>query len=117
MENINCPLCSTIQDKNNAIEILSAETLIKFWRVSFSINISTFIKEKNIKYFCCSQCELGFFHPYAGGDDTFYNKLSKLDWYYLHADKTEYFYTKKLLDKKMKVLDIGCGRGVFATYI
>lgn len=117
MEKITCPLCSTLVQQDNLIEKLNCQHLAELWKDQFHIDISSSIKSNKIEYFHCKNCEINFFHPYSGGDESFYNELSKLEWYYLHSDKTEYEYTKKLCKKDMKVLDIGSGRGVFSNYI
>jgi 2-polyprenyl-3-methyl-5-hydroxy-6-metoxy-1,4-benzoquinol methylase len=50
------------------------------------------------------------------GDDLFYSKFQKLNWYYLD-DKEEYQYAKKYIKETDHVLDVGSGKGAFAKLL
>jgi len=50
------------------------------------------------------------------GSELFYEKLQKFDWYY-QDEKEEYDYATNYIKSSDKVLEIGCGKGVFSQKI
>ncbi|HVL75541.1 MAG TPA: class I SAM-dependent methyltransferase [Noviherbaspirillum sp.] len=64
----------------------------------------------------CLACDLGFFSPHCAGDDLFYEQLQKFDWYY-QDDKPEYDYARKLVGDAQRVLEVGCGKGAFFSWL
>lgn len=55
------------------------------------------------------------------GDEAFYDQLNKLDWYY-QAEKGEYHYARDYISKNTeskspKILEVGCGRAAFASFL
>lgn len=64
----------------------------------------------------CEDCTLKFFNPPVAGDEDFYNQLQKMEWYFAHPDKTEFPYSASFIKPNDKVLDVGSGRGVWASY-
>lgn len=65
-----------------------------------------------IKFYHCHDCDLRFFHPAVVGTEYFYNEMQNFDWYYL-ADKPEYDFASHYINKRDRVLEIGCGIGAF----
>jgi 2-polyprenyl-3-methyl-5-hydroxy-6-metoxy-1,4-benzoquinol methylase len=110
-----CPLCfgkDLIQ-----IEKIKTKYLIASW-LKQGINIKGLFKNiETLTKIKCKECSLGFFDPFVPGDDAFYSKLGKEEWYYSHEDKTEFKYANNYIKPKDCILDIGSGRGVFAKYI
>jgi len=67
--------------------------------------------------FChCLSSDLRFFVPPIAGSGAFYDRLNKFEWYYL-KQKAEYEYAARFINADDVVLDIGCGRGLFALQL
>ena len=64
----------------------------------------------------CAECGLQWFSPAIAGDGRFYEELQSLHWYY-QSDKPEYPYAARLIGTEKSVLDVGCGRGAFASHL
>jgi 2-polyprenyl-3-methyl-5-hydroxy-6-metoxy-1,4-benzoquinol methylase len=64
----------------------------------------------------CGNCDLRFYRPEFSGDENFYESLQKFDWYYM-SDKQEYDFAAQYITSEDQVLEVGAGRGVFATKI
>ncbi len=67
----------------------------------------------------CSRCDLQWFSPPIEGDAAFYEDLQANAWYY-QEEKPEYAHAATLiagLGPRPRVLEVGCGRGAFGTYL
>jgi SAM-dependent methyltransferase len=109
---MDCILCKS--EKVLIIETHPIEDLIALWQFT---DITEELKVDKLIVYQCKHCSLKFFDPKLAGGDKFYSELSKLDWYYLHAGKTEYDYVQKYMKNGLKVLDVGAGIGVLSTKI
>ncbi|HEB75049.1 MAG TPA: methyltransferase domain-containing protein [Nitrospirae bacterium] len=109
-----CPLC---HGKDlETIEAVNVKILEKLYKKNFAVDISAFIAGKELHYILCRGCDLRFFYPQVTGDEAFYNALQKLDWYYM-KEKEEFRYAADFISSTDKVLEVGCGKGVFAECI
>lgn len=110
---MKCVLCES--KKESAIkETFSSEVLKHFYKKYLGIDISA--KEKFFNLYECEDCNLNYFDSCVEGDDNFYKRLSKNDWYY-QSEKMEYEIIGKFISDDMKVLDVGAGVGSFYKYI
>jgi SAM-dependent methyltransferase len=64
----------------------------------------------------CVACDLGFFVPHCAGDDVFYEQLQNFDWYY-QSEKPEYGYAQGFISGADAVLEVGCGKGAFRSWL
>ncbi|MHB8624488.1 MAG: class I SAM-dependent methyltransferase [Sulfuricaulis sp.] len=71
---------------------------------------------KEIGFYHCPASDLRFFYPMPAGSEKFYEDLQKFDWYY-DKDKQEYAFASRWIGETDKVLEIGCGTGIFAKKI
>jgi 2-polyprenyl-3-methyl-5-hydroxy-6-metoxy-1,4-benzoquinol methylase len=108
---MNCLLCNSSRLKIS--EEYATEDLVKLWKPYYEIE--TIIKDKQLKFYTCTDCQLQFFNPEYAGDDKFYSVLGKEDWYYNHPGKSEYDFVQDYFKDGMKVLDIGCGQAVLLS--
>jgi len=108
----HCPLCSS-QDLA-VVEKIKTKDLSFLWSFKRVNTRELFNRIEILNKIKCRNCMLEFFDPLIGGDDNFYSKLAKEEWYYLHGDKTEFNYSAKYIESKDLILDIGAGRGAFA---
>ena len=112
---IKCPLSGSSQVV--LIEKVASQKLAKLYEKSIGYNISSeFNNVSEIGFYHCPESDLKFFHPRITGSESFYEKLQKFNWYYLD-DKEEYEYASNHIKPADKVLEIGCGKGVFAEKI
>lgn len=110
-----CPLC---QGSLKCLDSLSVKDLSLLYLKKYNMNIKMLFGDAlSLTYVQCKNCGLKFFNPIVTGDDEFYGLLEKENWYYLHDDKFEYIYSKRYINEKSNVLDVGSGRGVFSQYI
>ena len=114
---MKCILCGS--DKINKIDMIKKDDLIILYKKSFGIDIENIIKHDLI-YHHCLDCDLLFFTLKNGeipsGDDGFYNHLNKLSWYYMQ-EKNEYHFAKQFIKENSKVLEVGCGKAAFASFL
>ncbi len=110
---MDCILCN---NKNlSDIDSYKKEDLKKLW--NDVVDTSEELYKDTVDLYTCNNCSLEFFDTDLAGGDKFYSELGKLDWYYLHPGKTEYDYVQNYIEDGMKILDIGCGRGVLHSKI
>lgn len=57
-----------------------------------------------------------FFSPVVSGSESYYDELSNYDWYY-QIEKDEYDFTSRFVNIDDKILEVGCGEGVFSRKI
>lgn len=112
MKNVACPLCNS--EHIFLTEIIDASVIERVFLRSLNIKISFCIKE--LSYFQCKRCSLGFFDPVVTGDELFYEQLQNSEWYYM-SEKPEYHLAKKFLPSFGKILEVGSGKAAFATFV
>lgn len=73
-----------------------------------------FLGREKIKLFRCVKSGYRFFFPFnICGDSRFYEALSRDTYYNKMSDKWEHKIAKSYLIKSDKVLEVGCGHGLF----
>lgn len=114
---MKCILCGS--DNTNKIDVIKKDDLISLYKKAFDINVENIIKQDLFYHHCCD-CDLRFFTLENGeipsGDDGFYNHLNKLPWYYMQ-EKNEYHFAKQFIKKDSRVLEVGCGKAAFASFL
>lgn len=110
-----CPLSGS--PKVVLLEKISKDTLAQMYKKILNESISSeFNNVQEISFYHCTESDLKFFHPMVTGSEFFYEKLQNFDWYYLD-EKEEYEYASSYIKQSDQVLEIGCGKGVFAAKI
>jgi len=113
--NLCCPLC--LSKNIHEIENIHVANLKKSYKRMVGDSISDeFIGIQDISFMYCCDCDLKFFNPAITGSETFYEKLQKIDWYYMD-EKDEYDYAKMFINEEDSVLEIGSGKGAFSKKI
>ncbi|HET9570521.1 MAG TPA: class I SAM-dependent methyltransferase [Bacteroidales bacterium] len=111
---MNCPSCksSNISLKNK-VDV----KLINHYYRKKGIEVGYLFQDiEKLEQQECSNCGLIFFQPAILGDDAYYSGLQR-DKNYFYEDKTEFEFSSSYVDSKSKVLDVGCGKGMFSKYI
>ena len=96
------------------IEEIAVQGLINDWRDGFGIDVSKdFRGYEKIQLYRCEKTGLRFFVPatIAGGEDL-YAQLQKFDWFYMPW-KWEHQTLLDRLNKRERVLEVGCATGAF----
>jgi 2-polyprenyl-3-methyl-5-hydroxy-6-metoxy-1,4-benzoquinol methylase len=84
---------------------------LRFFQLSLEKHNAEFIS-----LYLCKDCGLKFFYPIWTGDEAFYEGLQRFPWYYLE-EKQEYKIAKQYITSVDHVLEIGAGKGIFASKI
>jgi SAM-dependent methyltransferase len=96
------------------LETIKVKDLIALYQRELQLDVSiNFKKVQDIGLYHCTSSDLRFFYPAIAGSSQFYDALQKVNWYYLD-DKDEYDYACQFVAENSKVLEIGCGKAVFA---
>lgn len=107
-----CPLCSSYDI--GIVEEIPRSSILKLYHSKFDYDISDLCLS-DFKACICNECSIGFFTPSYPGNAKYYDFLSSNEWYYMHADKSEFNIAKRFIDDDSAILDVGCGRGRFAA--
>src|SRR3954447_9089655 len=110
----NCLLCHS----SNVSEIskVSSEKIVAMYKKIFNADFSYLFSHQPESLLECDDCGLRFFDPQVAGDEEFYGKLQRFDWYY-RKDKEEYQFAGRFINKLDSVLDVGCGQGEFKKFL
>ena len=96
------------------LEIFQAAKLIEDWQTFFGIDISDELDDiDEISLYRCETSKLDFFTPAsAAGSNQLYQKLQKLEWFYMEG---KWEFEEAIIDLVgcKKILEIGCGPGFF----
>ncbi|TYQ25776.1 class I SAM-dependent methyltransferase [Pseudanabaena sp. UWO310] len=96
------------------VEIIKTVDLVKIYK-QFQFDITEELQGiQEIGLYHCDESDLYFFYPSICGSEKFYDHMQSFDWYYLD-DKNEYEYASKFIRESDSVLEIGCGKGAFAS--
>lgn len=108
-----CPCCG---DKRHLmLRKFKVTDLAGLWLKHFGFDpFANGLTGEEISQFRCVSCSLIFHSPEIYGDEAFYERLSKHDWYY-EDDKWEFDVALDLIEKfrPSSLLEVGCGSGEF----
>lgn len=112
---MKCELCKSTAILKDTIQY---DQLVHEYKRQLKVDL--IIPKQNIGFYSCPSCDYSFFATEdksdISGDNDFYNTLNKLSWYYF-SEKHEYDFAKQFIKNEDKVLEVGCGKAVFAKYI
>lgn len=96
-------------------EMIPAEHLVRIYHEQLGLDVSDhFADVPVVRVMVCRECGLLFFFPAVTGSAAFYQALSDTERYYM-TDKWEFSEGSRLIGPADRVLEVGCGRGLFAA--
>jgi SAM-dependent methyltransferase len=119
-ETNNMPIKSPITGSNRVAKEreIDSESIIAKYQHELGIDVRKFFASvPRVTIYCCLDTGYRFYYPFTvAGDDNFYQELEKFPWYYMDW-KWEHRIISSHIQKKMRVLEIGCARGTFIQKI
>jgi len=112
MHDRHCPLCGGAA--LSLQENIPSEQLAAVYRKETGLDVAGhFEGVPALACLACDACSLRFFDPPVTGNAAFYQGLMANGWYYA-AEKWEFAEAAACLRSGDRVLEIGCGRGLWA---
>ena len=113
---LRCPSCHGINQ--HKVDSISRQVLSDGYMQSFQIDITPHVPAEilMVDLLECSECSLRWYSPLFTGSAEFYETLQQFDWYY-QGQKPEYVHAASMIPASASVLDVGCGRGAFASHL
>ena len=110
---MHSPNSPVTNGKTEELRVVVIDQLIDGYR-NFNVDIRSYIGSvETIKLFKCIDTGYRFYWPYrVTGDESFYNSLSRFDWYYMES-KWEFLQVEKMINIEYSTLEVGCGEGAF----
>jgi 2-polyprenyl-3-methyl-5-hydroxy-6-metoxy-1,4-benzoquinol methylase len=115
---VKCPVCS---GEAVLVKHLEQKFIIENLEKYYNSKITTKVLDTDYSIQACKQCSLEFAHPLLQGNDAFYNWITSKTTYYPHI-RSEYLQVADHINsfpanKPVRVLDIGCGSGLFMQLV
>ncbi len=115
---VKCPVCASA---TNQVKQLSQAFIVENLEKYYSSKVDRKILDTDYFIHQCKGCTLEFAYPLIQGNDAFYSWITTRTTYYPHL-RSEYLQVIDHINslptgKKVKVLDIGCGSGLFMKLV
>ncbi len=104
----------TGSDNTEKIQDFDTGRIISDYKNNYGLDVSSYFSGLGkIELFRCCDTGYRFFMPLTtAGDESLYQQLQQLPWYY-QRDKWEHHQASSYIGQKQAVLEIGCGSGEF----
>jgi SAM-dependent methyltransferase len=110
-----CPLCRC--GSITLVEEIRTRDLVAMANKMLSWNVAPEFRGVRVMgFYRCNECDLQFFLPPVTGSEEYYKQYQQFDWHF-RRHKEEYDFACELIRSTDRVLEIGCGKGVFAKQI
>jgi 2-polyprenyl-3-methyl-5-hydroxy-6-metoxy-1,4-benzoquinol methylase len=110
---VECPL--TGKRELEEVELVPVDELVWIYRTFAGVDVSSEFEVETIRLLRNPRVQFSFFHPIRPGSVRFYEELYDRRGY--SVDKEEYRYAAALIEHGCRVLDVGCGTGLFFDHI
>jgi SAM-dependent methyltransferase len=96
---------------------VATDQIVEGYSRSFNVDVASYFKPgSTMDLVGCEDCGLLSYDPMPAGDAAFYEALQRLPWYYQDI-KPEYHFAKTHVRDNDCVLEVGCGKGVFRSFL
>lgn len=96
---------------------IATDQVVESYAKAFGVNVGSYFKAGgSMSLIGCEDCGLLSYDPMPAGDADFYEALQRLPWYYQDI-KPEYHFAKTHVGAQDRVLEVGCGKGVFRSFL
>lgn len=115
---MKCISCHSSLTENHIKEKIQIDDLEDMYLKTFNLKVKQYFNDsQSIDFLQCPECDVQFFSPVPIVDENFYEQLSKYDWYY-PTEKFEFEFAASFINRNCKkVLEVGAGRGSFASLL
>lgn len=111
----HCLLCGSSHLKVE--DSIATDLVVENYAKAFDVDVESYFKPgENMSLVGCEDCGLLSYDPMPAGDAAFYEALQRLPWYYQDI-KPEYHFAKTHVGAQDRVLEVGCGKGVFRSFL
>lgn len=96
------------------VESLEAARIIEGYQRDYGVDVADYFTGlSSVSLYACPVTGYRFYHPFAlaGREDLYAQLADRFDWYY--ADRPEHAIVARNIPPSDRVLEIGCGRGLF----
>lgn len=115
LANQSCLLCGST--KQSVVDVIPTDIVAENYARSYEVDVATYFQPGGtLSLIECGDCGLRYYDPLSPGDAAFYEALQRLPWYYQDI-KPEYYFAKSHVESQHNVLEVGCGKGVFRTFL
>lgn len=116
MREMTCPLCGSLSTYLD--QTLEVSKIVDEWMRQMKMDVSgEFHGILQIELLRCSNCSLRFFQPASvAGSPALYERLGKLDWYYMQS-KWEHDVAMEDLKECKNGIEVGCAFGDFVARV
>jgi SAM-dependent methyltransferase len=109
-----CPGCRAAAV--SLVDTVATSELARLYR-GIGVDVDSYLQDiPSIARLRCASCDLVFFAPACAGTGRFYEQLQRFDWYY-QDEKPEYEHARRFVRDGASVLEVGCGKGAFRTFL
>lgn len=111
----HCLLCGS--SGLHAIDTIPTNLVVENYANAFGVDVAAYFQPgSSLSLLECGACGLRYYDPPAPGDGAFYEALQLLPWYYQDV-KPEYHFAQTQIGAQDRVLEVGCGKGVFRSFL
>lgn len=111
----HCLLCGS--NHLEVEDLVATDLVVESYAKAFDVHVESYFKPGGqMSLVGCEDCGLLSYDPMPAGDAAFYEDLQRLPWYYQDI-KPEYHFAKTHIGKQDRVLEVGCGKGVFRSFL
>ena len=111
----HCLLCGA----NHLVvkDSIATDLVVEGYAKAFDVKVGPYFQSGGeMRLVGCEVCGLYSYDPAPAGDAAFYEDLQRLPWYYQDI-KPEYHFAKTHVGAQDRLLKVGCGKGVFRSYL
>lgn len=96
---------------------IATDLVVESYAKAYDVDVRSYFEPGgSMRLVGCEECGFLSYDPMPAGDGAFYESLQRLPWYYQEI-KPEYHFAKTQVGAQDRVLEVGCGKGVFRSFL